>query len=567
MIRYTPVSQLSIEGFEHPFDLALDKNNRWVKLAALIPWDELASVYSKKLESDKGRLSVEVRMVIGAIIVKHRLKLSDRETVETISENLYLQYFCGLKSFQSCKPFDATLFVDIRKRMGAAQFDDFNDLVIEKSEQLKPKRKRVMQEKQAQREDTAESQPSGQPSNDSSSLGQNSPNPSEQQSSNAAASEQHSSAEEPATKPETENAPANDAAPEETPAGKEIPKNKGTLKIDATVADQQILYPTDLGLLNHCREETERIIDILWEKLPDAEHQTKPRTYRIEARKRYLNIAKKKKKKQRVIRKAIGQQLRYLRRNIKSIEQLLDQYEGRLFPLKHRDLRIYWVLQHIYAQQLKMYETNTNTHPDRIVNIYQPYVRTIVRGKDKAKVEFGSKINISEYNGMSRIDTISWDAYNESADLIKQAERYKSLFGCYPELLLADRIYLNRANRAWLKSKGIRIVGLPLGRPPKEQLTPYQKQKQRKERNQRNLVEGKIGQAKNGYALNCIKARRKDTSESWISGIFFVMNLITLQKVAEASFLLFFKQLKALLSALDHKITRYSIPPYHVKAG
>lgn len=546
MIRYTPASQLTIEGFEHPFDLALDKNNRWVKLAALIPWDELATVYSKKLESDKGRLSVDVRMVIGAIIVKHRLKLSDRETVETISENLYLQYFCGLKSFLNREPFDASLFVDIRKRMGAKQFDAFNDLVIEKSERLKPKRKRVMQEKETQQDDAAESEHSG------------------QQPSNAAASGQLSPAAAPATKPETENVPAHDAAPEETPAGKETPKNKGTLKIDATVADQQIRYPTDLGLLNNCREESERIIDVLWEKLPGKELKTKPRTYRVEARKRYLDIAKKKKKKKSAIRKSVGQQLRYLRRNIKSIEQLLDQYEGQPFPLKYRDLHIYWVLQHIYAQQLEMYENNTHSHPDRIINIYQPYVRPIVRGKDKASVEFGSKINISEYNGMSKIDTISWDAYNESADLIKQAERYQSLFGCYPELLLADRIYLTRANRTWLKSKGIRTVGLPLGRPPKEQLTPYQKQKQQKERNQRNLVEGKIGQAKNGYALNCIKARRKDTSESWISGIFFVMNLITLLKVAEASFLSFFKQLNALFGALDNQINRYLLLNNHV---
>lgn len=540
MIRYTSASQLTIEGFAHPFELALDKNNRWVKLAVLIPWDELASVYSKNLESDKGRLSVDVRMVIGAMIVKHRLKLSDRETVEMISENLYLQYFCGLKNFQSSEPFDASLFVDIRKRMGAEQFDAFNDLVIEKSEKLKPKRKQVMQDKQLQQDDAGENKPPEQPQR------------------NASEAEQNSPAGEPAGKPEPENTVANEAVADQPLANQAIPKNKGTLKIDATVADQQIHYPTDLGLLNNCRQESERIIDILWEKLPACQRQTKPRTYRKEARKRYLNIAKKKKKNKQQIRKSIGQQLRYLRRNIKTIEELLDQFEGRPFPLKFRDLRIYWVLQHIYAQQLQMYQTHAHTHPHRIVNIYQPQVRAIVRGKDKAHVEFGSKINISEYNGMSKIDTISWDAYNESVDLIKQAERYRSLFGRFPELLLADRIYLNRTNRAWLKSKNIRIAGLPLGRPPKEQLTPYQKQKQRKERNQRNLVEGKIGQAKNGYALNCIKARRKDTSESWISAIFFVMNLITLQKVAEASFLFFIKQLKALTDALDTPINRFA---------
>ena len=105
---------------------------------------------------------------------------------------------------------------------------------------------------------------------------------------------------------------------------------------------------------------------------------------------------------------------------------------------------------------------------------------------------------------------------------------------------LADRIYLTRANRAWLKSMDIDIVGTPLGRPPKQDLSAYEKRKRRKQRNQRSLVEGKIGQAKNGYGLGCIKARCKDTSESWLGAIFFVMNLVTLLKMGVEYFFLFF---------------------------
>jgi transposase, IS5 family len=494
MIRYTPASQLTIEGFEHPFDIELDKNNRWIKLASMIPWDSLASVYAKNLESDKGRLSVDIRMVIGAIIIKHKLKLSDRETVAMLSENLYLQYFCGLKSFQTEAPFDPSLFVDIRKRMGADKFDQFNDLVIARIENLKPKRKRILTPGEADKKDNDPPSSSG-------------------------------------TNIEDEQQVKQD---------NNFIHNKGTLKIDATVADQQILYPTDLGLLNKSREESERIIDILCQR---AELKKKPRTYRRTARAKYLGVAKQKKKSKKVIRKAIGQQLRFLNRNLKTIEKLLDLFNGKVFPLKLRDQRIFWVIQHIYAQQQFMYKNHIHQHENRIVNIYQPYVRPIVRGKEKAQVEFGAKINISEYNGMSKIDTISWEAYNEGTDMQKQVERYQKAFGCYPELVLADTIYLNRENRTYLKSKGIRIAGKTLGRPKKETLTPYQKRKQRKERNQRNLVEGKIGQGKNGYALNNIKARRKDTSESWISSIFFVMNLITLMKEADKLFLCLIKSL------------------------
>jgi len=146
MIKYTPSSQLTLEAFKHPFTKELKKDNRWVKLAELVPWDDLAGIYAKNMNADAGRLSVDIRMVIGALIIKHKLKLSDRDTVDMISENLYMQYFCGLKGFQSDPPFDPSLFVDIRKRMEADKFDQFNQVVIRHSESLKPKRKRIMKD-------------------------------------------------------------------------------------------------------------------------------------------------------------------------------------------------------------------------------------------------------------------------------------------------------------------------------------------------------------------------------------------------------------------------------------
>jgi len=85
---------------------------------------------------------------------------------------------------------------------------------------------------------------------------------------------------------------------------------------------------------------------------------------------------------------------------------------------------------------------------------------------------------------------------------------------------------------AILEKHNIRIVGKPLGRPPKQKLSGYRKYKTRKEQNMRNHVEGKFGQGKNGYNLNRIRAKRQDTSESWVSAILFVMNLTKLMKVA-----------------------------------
>ena len=505
MIKYTPANQFTLEGFSTPFDNSLSPDNRWVKLSKVVPWDDLAKVYITNLNPYSGRESIDARMVIGALIVKHKLGLDDRGTVSMISENIYLQYFCGLTSFQVTAPFHPTVFVDIRKRMGATSFDKWNEKIIEKADSIQPKKKQNISKNSS-----------------------------------------------------TENMPSNTT--KDKPSSQEQPDipNKGTLKIDATVADQKIVYPTDAGLLNTARKESERFIDLLYKQ---STYTNKPRTYRRIAATGFLNFSKNRRKSKKNIRKFIRKQLGYLKRNLSHIAHLLDNIEAKKrdeklahlyfksnphpyqFPLSWRDQKIYWVLQLLYDQQKYMYDQKTHSVTDRVVNIYQPYVRPIPRGKDKASTEFGAKISASEVDGFSRVEHISWDNFNESVDLELQVNLYKKTYGHYPELVLADQIYLNQKNRKFLKDKAIRIVGKPLGRPPKEKLNAYQKRKLKKERNQRNLIEGKFGQAKNAYGLSDIKAKRRDTSESWIAAIFFVMNLVNLMKIAAmyAIFCAYFK--------------------------
>src|SRR5680860_962547 len=86
---------------------------------------------------------------------------------------------------------------------------------------------------------------------------------------------------------------------------------------------------------------------------PNLYTGAKPRTYRRNARKDYLNISKKKNKSHKNIRKAIGKQINYVKRDIKTIESLLDLLgaQSTRWPLTKRDQRIYWVLQNIYGQQ------------------------------------------------------------------------------------------------------------------------------------------------------------------------------------------------------------------------
>ncbi len=120
-------------------------------------------------------------------------------------------------------------------------------------------------------------------------------------------------------------------------------------------------------------------------------------------------------------------------------------------------------------------------------------------------------------------------------------------------MVQVDKIYATRANRAWLKERNIRITAPPLGRKSKELIEEsyYKKRKRKAEARQRNQIEGKFGQGKNGYNLNKIRAKLQQTSESWIACIFFVMNLIHYEKTVS-----FLRYLLVLLKPLNLILTQ-----------
>jgi hypothetical protein len=229
--------------------------------------------------------------------------------------------------------------------------------------------------------------------------------------------------------------------------------------VDASVADPEIKFATELNLLNASREHLEHIIDLLYNKEEDG---VKPRDYR-RVKEKLTSILPRTSVK---VRRKFEKELQYVARDLKIIEKLILKPGGRHL-LPQRDAALLETVQNVYQQQRWMYKNKTHVCPDRIVNLYQPHVRPMVRGKEGRNREFGFKINISEVNGFSWINTLSWDAFNEGTDLKKQVEDYKNIYGCYPKTLLADKIYLNRSNRKYLKEKAIKIFGKPLGRPPK----------------------------------------------------------------------------------------------------
>ncbi|MEI7811975.1 MAG: transposase, partial [Ignavibacteria bacterium] len=142
MIRYTGTKQLKPEFFRTPSDTDPDQKNKRVMLSGIIPWDEPAGIYRKRMHKRHGRPSLSPRVAVGALIIKHIKGLSDELVTEEISENPYLQYFPGYEEFRTKRAFDPSLFVYIRKRTGFAEFTKFtkfNELLIHRINEFREK--------------------------------------------------------------------------------------------------------------------------------------------------------------------------------------------------------------------------------------------------------------------------------------------------------------------------------------------------------------------------------------------------------------------------------------------
>ena len=474
-MRFKPTyKQLTIDGFRSSLD-GLDKRNRWVWLGDHLPWDEFDRRYKKTLNNQRaGAGAKPTRMVVGAMIIKHVARLSDVDTIAMIQENPYMQYMCGLAEFTDQPIFDPSLFVDLRKRISDDDINGMTEALLKRQQEMKEEARR-------REEDEARSR------------GAEPPAP---------------PAEDPDAKAFTDS------------KGRE---HKGILKIDATCADAEVRYPVDVDII----DDGCRVIDRFIRRICSKAHITAPKTFYAKARQAYLLLVKKKKKGGKLVGETISVMLGCLHRDILTLMDFTSGADhSRLGYLRKDQRRVLDATMKMYFQQEQMHRTGEHRCDDRIVSIFQPHVRPIVRGKASAKTEFGAKIGVSAVEGYNFIDHHSWDAYNECSDLQLHIDKYKERFGFLPATILADKIYMNKDNRAVLKDLDIKSYSKPLGRPPKEPPSPERQAAMARAVGQRNEIECSFGTGKRVYQANDIRAKLPDTAECWTGMCYFAKNVM-----------------------------------------
>lgn len=475
--------QMTVNDFVPPFGGKLDANNRWVKMAGIMPWDMIEDIYAKSFKTNRsdGRAPIPARIAFGALYIKENENFPQERTMQHISENVYMQYFLGLSEFNPKPLFDSSMLTYITKRFTKEDIAMINEEIY----------------KRTHPPDDKGDGDGGGTSNDKG-------------------------------RDDKDKGHDDDKAVGSCDSNCEMDsgENKGTLILDATVAPADIRYPTDLSLLNECREKTEKIIDELWDKTERKGHKT--RYNRKKARKEYFKIIKQRKPRKNQIRQAVHEQLLYVEKNVASLMLIMSQIGIYAFGVGN------WaqleVIKGICVQQRYHYENPREAVPNRIVSLSQPHIRPIVRGKARSEVEFGQKLSLSIVEGYTFIERQSYDNFAEGTTLIESVEKYRSRHGVYPEAVLADKTYRNRENIRFCKEHGIRLSGPRLGRPKVAEIAE-DKEQAYKDSCERNMVEGRIGINKRRYGLDLIYSKLEQSGNIEVAMNVLCMNVAHMLRI------------------------------------
>ena len=295
-------------------------------------------------------------------------------------------------------------------------------------------------------------------------------------------------------------------------AWKPYMKDLDTMYTDATCYESEMRYPTDQKLLWECVKKTYKIMCEVSGRM--GVHR--PRTKYLDVEKACLSYRKQRKHSNTQTRKMTRRLLNLLGKILKEIRRMERGCDvPELLTVKEKSLVD--IITKVYRQQRNHFDSGDRREsiPDRIVSVSKPYVRPIVRGKEVKSVEFGAKCNNIMVDGISFIEKLSFNAFNEGTRLQHCVKMHRRLFGVDVKKIGGDASYAGTDNRGFCKENGIQTSFVKRGRPTQEKKEQdYVRQELARVR--ATAMEGSFGIQKEHYAMRRIKARKKETEILYI---------------------------------------------------
>ena len=175
----------------------------------------------------------------------------------------------------------------------------------------------------------------------------------------------------------------------------------------------------------------------------------RPRTKFLDVQKANLTYRKQRKHSRSQTRKVTRRLLDLLGKMLKVIREIERGHENAENLLTVREKSDLEIITRMYRQQKNHFQNNDSREsiPNRIASLSKPHLRPIVRGKEVKSVEFGAKVNNILVDGISFIEKLSFNAFNEGTRLMHCLKMHKRLFGVEAKKVGGDTGYSGTENR------------------------------------------------------------------------------------------------------------------------
>ena len=250
-------------------------------------------------------------------------------------------------------------------------------------------------------------------------------------------------------------------------AWKPYMKNLDTVYIDASCYESLMRFPTDVKLLWECVERAYKMMCGISSQL--GEHRLRTKYNDIER----ANLAYRKQRKHthKQTRKMIMRLLALLCKMLGEIRRQMRVHSCERL-LSDKQLDMLGVITRVYRQQKNHFKSGDSREsiPNRIVSLNKPYIRPIVRGKEIKTVEFGAKSNNILIDGISFIEKLSFNAFNEGTRLKHCVSLSNKLTGVPVKKIGGDQGYSGNDNRTFCKENDIETSFTQKGRTGKNEV-------------------------------------------------------------------------------------------------
>lgn len=311
------------------------------------------------------------------------------------------------------------------------------------------------------------------------------------------------------------------------------------MRIDTTVVETNIHYPTDSSLLNDGARVLTRLmkrvasaVDGLKQSVRDRMRSVRKQAVRIAIAARHRGEAGAEKRKGlyrklislgRTIVNQAGRVTKEIATLPKKVRATVSGLVQQIEVMRERTKQV------IRQTKARIFAGDTK-HPDKVTSVFQPHTEIIRKGKASKPNEFGKMIQVQEAENQIVIDVEVFDQRPADSDLLIDAvAKHQTICGRTPDLVAADAGFYSQANEKALTAQGVKRVSIPSHNTKSEARKQHQKQRWFKNGQRwRTGCEGRISVLKRRHGLDRCLYPGLDGMKRWVGMGVLADNLINI---------------------------------------